>query len=50
MQLKEEPGHQRDIPKLGLHFVLMRPFTIISDQLLKLVTYKEQQAQNTLSK
>ena len=49
MQLRE-PGQLQDIPKLQLQYVLIIPSTIIMDQLIKLVPYREQQAQNTLYK
>ena len=49
MQSKEHGQHQ-DIPQLRLQHVLIIPSTIITDQSIKLVQYREQQAQNTLFK
>ena len=44
------PGPKPSIPRLGLQYVLITYSTIISDQLINLVVYKEQQAQSTQMK
>ena len=44
------PGPKPSIPRLGLQYVLITYSTIITDQLINLVAYKEQQAQNTQMK
>ena len=44
------PGPKLSIPRLGLQYVLIAHCIIITDQLINLVAYKEQQAQNTQMK
>jgi len=44
------PGPSASIPRLGLQYVLIIYSTIITDQLINLVVYKEQQALNTQMK
>ena len=44
------PGPKNSIPLPGLQYVLITYSTIIMDQLINLVVYKEQQAQNTQMK
>ena len=50
MKSKEELGHKEDITKLRHQYVQMVPSKVITDQKIKLVQYREQQAQNTLFK